>query len=81
MMALKDRFRDQNLKIGAVYPGGFESNIYENAGGGEGYPEHGQPWMMATETVANAVLFMLGQPDDANIDELVVTKHFGGKYE
>ena len=74
MLALKDRLKDENIKIGAVYPGGFESNIYENSGSEEGEPEHGLPWMMATETVADAVLFMIGQPEEANVDELVVTK-------
>lgn len=79
VMALKDRFRDQNLKIGSIYPGGFESNIYENARDGEPAEYHNQSWMMTTETIANAVMFMLNQPDDANIDELVITKHGGGE--
>jgi NAD(P)-dependent dehydrogenase (short-subunit alcohol dehydrogenase family) len=63
------------VKIGAIYPGGFESNLYESAE--RSGDAHNQPWMMATETVANAVLFMLNQPADANVDELVVTKYFG----
>jgi NADP-dependent 3-hydroxy acid dehydrogenase YdfG len=75
MMALKDRFRDTNLKISAIYPGGFESNIYENSGSEEGGPEHNLPWMMTTETVANAVIFMLSQSTDVNVDELIITKH------
>lgn len=77
MMALKEQMKGENIKIGAVYPGGFESNIYENAGSEEGDPEHELPWMMDTGTVAEAVVFMLSQPDDANVDELVITKHFG----
>ena len=78
MMDLKQREELKRIKIGAIYPGGFESNIYENAGTEDSAEEtHGQSWMMATETVADAAMFMLGQPRDANLEELVLTKFFG----
>ena len=76
MMDLKQRPELKKIRIGAVYPGGFESNIYENSGSEEGGQEHDLGWMMTTETVANAVIFMISQPKDANVDELVITKHF-----
>jgi NADP-dependent 3-hydroxy acid dehydrogenase YdfG len=76
MMALRDNSKLKRIKIGAIYPGGFESNIYENAGDGPEEEYHNQPWMMQTKTVANAVMFMLNQPADANVAELILTKHF-----
>jgi uncharacterized oxidoreductase len=78
MMDLKQRSELKKIRIGAIYPGGFESNIYENSGSEEGGQEHNCDWMMSTETVANAVLFMIKQPSDANVDEMVITKYFGG---
>lgn len=75
MMDLKQRPGLKKIKIGAIYPGSFESNIYENSGSEEGGQEHNLDWMMHTKTVADAVVFMLSQPKDANIDELVITKH------
>lgn len=76
MMSLKTREDLKKIKIGAIYPGGFESNIYENAKDGTEGQYHNQPWMMETKTVSDAVLFILQQPKDANIDELVLTKHY-----
>jgi NADP-dependent 3-hydroxy acid dehydrogenase YdfG len=73
VIALKDRFRGQKIKISSIYPGGFDSNIYENAKDGDPNSWHNQSWQMRTETVANAVLFILEQPDDANVDEIVIT--------
>lgn len=76
MIALRNRKDLNKIKIGAIYPGGFESNIYENAGDGPEEEYHNQPWMMQTKTVADAIMFMLDQPADANVAELILTKHF-----
>ena len=75
VFALRNNQDNAKVKIGAIYPGGFNGNVFANAGWKD-EDSHNQSWMMSTETVANAVLFMLNQPEDANIDELIITKHF-----
>lgn len=71
--ALKDSFAAGGVKVKVTgfYPGGFDSNLYENANRPD---PHGQPWMMQTEDVANALIFCLTRPADILVEKLVVTK-------
>ena len=71
--ALKDSFATDGvrIKVTGFYPGGFDSNLYENANRPE---PHGQPWMMQTEDVADALIFCLNLPADVLVEKLVVTK-------
>ena len=71
--ALKDSFATDGvrIKVTGFYPGGFDSNLYENANRPE---PHGQPWMMQTEDVADALIFCLNRPADVLVEKLVVTK-------
>ena len=71
MQNLKEELRDTNVQVLNYYPGGFESDLYENAGRPE---SHNQPWMMKTKDVAEIVTFMLTRPDDIYIESLVVSK-------
>lgn len=69
--SLKESLRDTNTKVIQYFPGGFESNLYENAGRDD---PHGQPWMMRTEDVADIVLFALTRPEDVYVEQIVVSK-------
>lgn len=69
--ALKKSLENTNIRITSFFPGGFESNLYENANRDN---PHQQPWMMATDDVADAVMFCLTRPDDVHVESLVLTK-------
>ena len=69
--ALKDSLNGTKIKVTGFYPGGFDSNLYENANCTD---PHGQPWMMRTEDVADALIFCLTRPADMLIEKMVVTK-------
>lgn len=69
--AFKDSFAGTNIKVTGFYPGGFESNLYENA---HKTDAHNQPWMMRTDDVADALIFCLTRPDDVLVEKLIVTK-------
>lgn len=69
--ALKDSLEGTQIKVTGFYPGGFESNLYENANRPN---PHNQPWMMQTEDVADALIFCLTRPADMLVEKLVVTK-------
>lgn len=70
--AFKDSLEGTNIKVTGFYPGGFESNLYENA---KREDAHNQPWMMKTEDVADTLIFCLTRPADMMIEKLIVTKH------
>ncbi len=72
--AFKDSLEGTNVKVTGFYPGGFDSNLYENAGLAD---LHGQPWMMRTDDVADALIFCLTRPADMLVEKLVVTKFRG----
>jgi len=72
--ALKDSLNDTKIKVTGFYPGGFDSNLYENANRPDA---HGQPWMMQTDDVADALIFCLTRPADMLVEKLVITKKFG----
>jgi uncharacterized protein len=65
--ALREALRDTKIKVIQFFPGGFESNLYENAGREN---PHNQPWMMKTEDVADIVLFTLTRPGDVYMEKL-----------
>lgn len=69
--ALRESLRDSNIKVIQYFPGGFESNLYENAGREN---PHNQPWMMKTEDVADIILFALTRPKDVYMEKIVVSK-------
>lgn len=71
--ALKDSLVADGIKVKVTgfYPGGFDSNFYENANRPD---PHGQPWMMQTDDVADALIFCLTRPPDMLVEKLVVTK-------
>ena len=69
--ALRESLRDTNIKVIQYFPGGFESNLYENAGREN---SHNQPWMMKTEDVAEIILFALTRPKDVYMEKIVVSK-------
>lgn len=69
--ALRESLRDTNIKVIQFFPGGFDSNLYENAGRPN---PHDQPWMMKTEDVADIILFALTRPSDVYMEKIVVSK-------
>lgn len=70
--AFKDSLDGTNIKVTGFYPGGFESNLYENANRPDA---HNQPWMMQTDDVADALIFCLTRPADMMVEKLIITKH------
>lgn len=71
--ALRDSLLDSNIKIIGFFPGGFESNLYENGGRTD---SHKQAWMMKTEDIADIIVFSITRPDDVLLEKIVVTKKF-----
>jgi NADP-dependent 3-hydroxy acid dehydrogenase YdfG len=69
--AFKDSLAGTKIKVTGFYPGGFESNLYENA---NRVDAHDQPWMMQTNDIADALIFCLTRPADMVVEKLVVTK-------
>lgn len=69
--ALRDSLKDTKIKVTGFHPGGFDSNLYENAGRQN---PHNQPWMMKTEDVADIVIFALTRPDDVLMERIIVSK-------
>lgn len=69
--ALRDELKETKIKVTGFFPGGFESNLYENA---KRSNAHNQPWMMKTDDVADIVLFALTRPDDVLLSRIVVEK-------
>lgn len=70
---LKNSLEGTGIKVSGLYPGGFESNLYQNAGH-KASLAHSQPWMMKTEDVADLIIFCLTRPKDMLIETLVATK-------
>jgi len=69
--ALRYQLKETKIKVSAIYPGGFESNIFETAGEEEA---HNQPWMMKTSEVVEAVLYILNQPEELFIGSIELSK-------
>lgn len=69
--AFKDSLDGTGVKVTGFYPGGFDSNLYENAARPDA---HDQPWMMKTDDVADALIFCLTRPADVLVEKIVLTK-------
>lgn len=69
--ALKLALKDTKIKVTGFFPGGFDSNLYENAGRDEA---HEQPWMMRADDVADVVVFALTRPYDVMVESIIVSK-------
>lgn len=69
--ALRCSLKDTKIKVTLFLPGGFDSNLYENAGRPN---PHNQPWMMKTDDVADIIVFALTQPNDVQIEQIIVSK-------
>jgi len=68
---LRNSLKNTKIKVTQYLPGGFESNLYENAGRPN---PHNQPWMMKTKDVAKIIVFALTRPDDVHVEKIVVSK-------
>ena len=66
--------RTGGIRVTTVYPGGMDTNLYENAGMA---PEasHGQAWMMPPGRVAAAVVFVLSMPPDTVVSRITMGPH------
>jgi 2-dehydro-3-deoxy-L-rhamnonate dehydrogenase (NAD+) len=73
--ALRESLVGTGIKVSGFFPGGIDTNLYENVGWESG--AHGQPWMMNADDVAAVVLFALTRPADVLIESLTVTKFTG----
>lgn len=69
--ALKESLRATNTQVIEFYPGGFDSNLYENA---HRPNAHAQPWMMKTADVADIAVFALTRPGDVYMEQIVASK-------
>lgn len=69
--SLKDSLKGTKIKVTGFFPGGMDTNIFENAGK-ENY--HNLPWMMKKEDVVDIIVFALTRPDEILIENIVVTK-------
>ena len=65
--SLKGHLEGTKIKVSRLFPGGFESNIFETLGEKEA---HNQPWMMRTSDVAKAIIYALDTPDDLWINTI-----------
>lgn len=73
--SLKLELKNTNIKVMNLYPGGMNTDLFIKAGN----QFHNEPWMMDKEDVANIIIFMLTQPQDIVINDLVVRKFFKSK--
>ena len=64
----------EGIKVCGIFPGGFESDMYEAADSSE--EQHDAVWMMGTAAVAEIVVFALTRPPDVQVERLLVTKRF-----
>jgi len=69
--SLRDSLKNTKIKVSGFYPGGIDTNLYENAGRVDA---HNQPWMMKKEDVAEIIIFALTRPSDVLMERLVITK-------
>lgn len=69
--SLKDSLRGTKIKVTGFFPGGMDTDIYENAGI-KNY--HNLSWMMKKEDVADIVIFALTRPEDVLMERIVVAK-------
>ena len=65
--ALAEELKGTGIRVSAIYPGATDSPLWDVVG-----PDIPRGGMMRTETVAEAVAFMLEQPASARLSELVL---------
>ncbi len=70
--SLRESLIGTGIKVSGFFPGGIDTNLYENAG--RPGANHAQPWMMSAEDVAQVVLFALTRPADVLVESLTLTK-------
>lgn len=71
--ALRSELVKTHIKVTGFFPGGIDTNLYENAGKSNA---HNQTWMMKAEDIADIVIFALSRPGDVLLDKIVATKMF-----
>ncbi|MDE2589932.1 MAG: SDR family oxidoreductase [Patescibacteria group bacterium] len=71
--ALRNELAKTHIKVTGFFPGGIDTNLYENAGKPEA---HNQAWMMKAEDITDIIIFALTRPSDVVLDKIVVTKVF-----
>lgn len=69
--SLREELKGTAIKILGFYQGGMNTNFFKKAG----FSEPNQPWMMDPNNLANILIFMLTQPDDIDMQDVVVKKH------
>ncbi|MDP3093933.1 MAG: SDR family oxidoreductase [bacterium] len=69
--ALRDYLKGTKIKVTGFFPGGMDTNLYENVGRPDA---HKQPWMMKKEDVADIIVFALTRPDDVLMEGITVSK-------
>lgn len=69
--ALKESLAGTKIRVIGFFPGGMDTNLYENA---QRANPHNQAWMMKPEDVADIITFILTRPGDILIEKVVVTK-------
>ena len=71
--ALREELKNTKIKVTQVFPGGFDSNIFETSGWAKNIA-HNQDWMMRADDVADCVMFAITRPEDVFISSIVVEK-------
>ncbi len=69
---LTAKLAPERIRVSAILPAGFESDMYEFAGSVDEH--HDAAWMMRTEDVAETIVFAMTRPPDVRIEQLLVTK-------
>jgi 3-oxoacyl-[acyl-carrier protein] reductase len=69
--AIQGACKGTAIRVTSFYPGGMDTNLYENAGMAPG-ASHGQVWMMSPRRVAAAVAFVLSVPPDTTVSRLTI---------
>lgn len=66
-MAIRKELRPHNIKVSVVYSGLVDSSFHSDP---EGHSSHN--WWLKNEDMANAVIYIAGQPAHVVIDELMI---------
>lgn len=69
--AITGACRGTAIRVTTFYPGGMDTNLYENAGMAPAV-SHGQAWMMSPRRVATAVAFVLSVPADTTVSRVTM---------
>lgn len=70
--SLTAKLAPERIRVSAIFPAGFESDMYEAAGSAD--EQHDAFWMMRTDDVAETIVFAMTRPPDVRIEQLLVTK-------